>query len=105
VARIHGWAVAAGLLACTTTAFAQEVREYVENGVRYRETRSKVMRPVTETRFEERERTVYREQYSTETEEYTRLVNVPVTDTAGKPTGQAGSIRSRSLTWPTVTCR
>ncbi len=80
MARIHGWAVAAGLLACASGALAQEVREYVEDGVRYRETRSKVMRPVTETRFEERERTVFREQYSTETEEYTRLVNVPVTE-------------------------
>ena len=72
-----------GLLASFFTPMmlsAEEVRYYRENGVDYRETTRTVSRPVSETRYEERERTVYREEYSTEVRESTRIVHVPVTE-------------------------
>src|SRR5687768_953900 len=47
-------------------ASADGVRYYVENGVTYAETTRTVRRPVCETRYEERERTVYRRQTRTE---------------------------------------
>jgi hypothetical protein len=80
VARIQGWVVATGLMVCASVAVGQEVRQYTENGTTYRETRTKSLRPVTETVFEDREQTVYRENYSTETRDVTRLVHVPVTE-------------------------
>lgn len=59
---------------------ADEVVYYEENGVTYRETRRIVRKPVTETRVEPRERTVYRENVTTELVETDRTVLVPVTE-------------------------
>ena len=62
------------------TASADDVRYYTENGVTYRETRRVVRRPVSETRLERREETVYRERTVTEYQETTRVCSVPVTE-------------------------
>jgi hypothetical protein len=57
----------------------QSVRYYTENGVTYKEVRTKVRRPVVERRMEEREQTVYREQVSTTYEPHTQLTYTPIT--------------------------
>ncbi len=62
------------------TAAADEVRYYKENGTTYRETRRTVRRPVTETRTEERQETVYRDRWVTQTREHCTTVWVPVTE-------------------------
>jgi hypothetical protein len=66
--------------ACASVAIPQDGQYVTLNGKTYYETRQKILRPVQETRYEERERTVYREQYSTSVEESQRVVHVPVTE-------------------------
>jgi hypothetical protein len=66
-------------LFCCHSALGQ-VRTVTENGVQYQETREKVLRPVTDVRYEDRTRTVYREQLETETRETERVVLLPVTE-------------------------
>ncbi len=66
--------------ACAGIAIPQEGQYIQQNGKTYYETRQKILRPVQETRYEERERTVYREEYSTAIEESQRVVHVPVTE-------------------------
>jgi len=57
------------------------VRFYEENGITYRETKEIVRRPVTETRLEDRQRTVYRPQpVAGQTQQCYRTVRVPVTE-------------------------
>lgn len=68
-----------GLL-LAATAVAEDVRYVTENGVTYRETRERILRPLTETRYEERQQTVYREQYVTEVRETSRPVPVAITE-------------------------
>ncbi len=80
MARIQGWVVATGLVLWASVAVGQDVRQYTENGKTYRETKSKLLRPVTETAFEEREQVVYRENLATETRNISRTVHVPVTE-------------------------
>lgn len=70
----------AGSLSVCGQAGAEDVRYYEEGGVTYCERRRVVQKPVVETRYEERETTVYREQYTTETQESQRMVYVPVTE-------------------------
>ncbi len=67
-------------LSLAPAAFGQQTRTYMKDGVQYRETREKILRPVTEVRYEQRERTVYREELSTQTRETQRVVQVPVTE-------------------------
>jgi len=62
------------------TARADDVRYYNDNGVTFRETRRVVRRPVSETRTETREETVYRERYTTQFENRTRICHLPVTE-------------------------
>ena len=72
----------AALLGCfTAPALGAEsnVRFYEQDGVTYRETRAVVWRPVSETRMEQRDETVYRQRYSTETRPTTQPVHTPVT--------------------------
>ena len=76
------------LLGCTlmmamlppAIASAEDVRYFVENGVTFAETTRMVRRPVIETNFEERQRTVYRRQCQTEMRDTYRTVMVPVTE-------------------------
>lgn len=76
---VTAWLLASSLAFCAHAA-AEDVRYYEEGGVTYCERRHIVQRPVVETRYEQRDRTVYREQYTTETQETQRLVHVPVTE-------------------------
>ncbi len=61
------------------TATADEVNYEVKDGVRYQVTRRVVQRPITETRYEQREYTTYRERYTTNMQETQRTYQVPVT--------------------------
>ena len=88
LARTHGtiWRLTATIgvfsvivLASTFADAQQTVRYYTENGVTYKEVRTTRSRPVLERRLESRERTVYREQYSTQTEPQLQTVHTPVT--------------------------
>lgn len=58
---------------------AGDVRFYEEDGVTYRETRVRVRRPVSETRYEERQETVYRPRYTTDIRDATQTYYAPVT--------------------------
>ena len=75
------WIVAAllGVLAASA-AFAQDVRNYEKDGIRYVETRQVVPRSLTETRYEQREYTAYQERYTTDMQEVQRTYQVPVTE-------------------------
>ncbi len=55
-------------------------RYFEKDGVTYRETRQVVQRPVTTTRYETRQTTVYRPQYRTELRDTYRTYQVPVTE-------------------------
>jgi hypothetical protein len=68
-----------------SAAFGQDPRVVTENGVQYRETREKFLRPVTEVQYEDRERTVYREELATETRESERVILTPVTEYEWEP--------------------
>jgi len=73
----------AGLLLASAFAgigHAQDVRYYEKDGLTYAETTRKIQRPITETRFEEQNRTVYRQQCRTEMQETVRSYQVPVTE-------------------------
>ena len=58
--------LAVSTLFCSRGISLAQQRTYLENGVTYHETTRRVRTPVTETRIEEREQTVYRPQYETE---------------------------------------
>ena len=60
-------------------ASADEVRYFDRDGITYRETRRVVRRPVATTKIEEREKIVYRQQFTTETRETIRSYQAPVT--------------------------
>jgi hypothetical protein len=62
-----------------TSASADEIRYYEQNGITYRETRQIVQRPVCETHLQPTSRTIYREQISSECRDVVRTVWVPVT--------------------------
>ena len=70
-------ALVGGLAAASFGAEA-DVRYYQQHGVTYRETRAVVRRPVSQTRIEQREQTVYRQRYSTEMRSTTQSVVTPV---------------------------
>ncbi|HUY87797.1 MAG TPA: hypothetical protein VMV10_03590 [Pirellulales bacterium] len=78
----HPLAVAliAPLVFCVS-AGADEVRDYEENGVTYRETRRQVSEPVTEIHCVDQQRTVgFREQLNVQMCDQTRSYLVPVTE-------------------------
>jgi len=62
------------------TLLGEEPRYFEKDGVTYRETREVVQRPMAETRLEQREQTVYREQLSTQVQETYRTYQTPVTE-------------------------
>jgi hypothetical protein len=70
-------AAAAASLASVCTA--QEVRVFEQNGVIYRESRHVVPIGMAPPKLEPRQRTIYREKYTTELKEVTRVVQAPVT--------------------------
>ena len=73
-------ALAAPLILCAS-AMADEVRDYEENGVTYRETRRQVSEPVTEIQCVEQQRTVgFREQLNVQMCDQSRAYIVPVTE-------------------------
>lgn len=71
--------VALTLLSGAQIATAEE-RLIEKDGVTYRETRRVVQRPVVETRYEQREQTVYRERYDAEIRETSQTYFTPVTE-------------------------
>jgi hypothetical protein len=62
------------------TLLAQEVRTFEDNGIRYQETTQVIQRLIPETRYEQRENTVYRQRFTTEMQESVRTYQVPVTE-------------------------
>lgn len=76
---VIGFSLLLALPATRPTA-AADVREFEEDGVRYREVTRMVRRVVPETTYEEREVKVYRRESRTEYQEYQRHVVVPVTE-------------------------
>lgn len=73
-------ALVAPLVFCIS-ARADEVRDYEENGVTYRETRRVVNEPVTDVQCVEQQRTVgFREQLNVQMCDQTRSYIVPVTE-------------------------
>ncbi|MCE9548446.1 MAG: hypothetical protein K8T25_23475 [Planctomycetia bacterium] len=80
-----GACLAAAQLATAESAAAQEVRYYQDGGVTYREVRQLVPRSVVETRMEQRQQTVYKQQYTTQTVPTTQTVYTPVTEYRWEP--------------------
>jgi hypothetical protein len=69
-----------GIAVMASSAVAQSgVRYYEKDGMTYRESRSVIQRPVTQTELQPRERVTYREQVSTSYEPRSRTVYTPVT--------------------------
>jgi hypothetical protein len=58
---------------------ADDVRTFDEDGIKYQETTQVVQRPITETRYEPREYTSYREKYTTDMQDVQRTYQVSVT--------------------------
>jgi len=73
------FAAAIGLVSHNVST-ADEVRYYEKDGVTYKETRRVVREPISETRLEQKQQTVYREQYRTEMKDSQRTVYQPVTE-------------------------
>ncbi len=62
-----------------SSAAADQVRYYQQDGITYQETRRSVQRPVWETKTQQTTRTVYKEQYYTETKDVTQVYWCPIT--------------------------
>jgi hypothetical protein len=62
-----------------SSAAADQVRYYQQNGITYCETRRTVQRPVYETTMQQTTRTVYKDQYYTETKDVTQTYWNPET--------------------------
>jgi hypothetical protein len=62
-----------------SSAAGDQLRYYQENGITYCETRRMVQRPVCETQMQQTTRTVYKEQYYTETKDVAQVSWCPVT--------------------------
>jgi hypothetical protein len=67
-------------LAVAASVRADDVTYFEKNGVTYRETHTKVQRPITELRYNDQRRTVYREQLNTSTQTVNRTYHAPVTE-------------------------
>lgn len=72
-------------LASGVVAVAQETRFYEENGVTYRETKQKVQRPIAETRWDNQQRTVYREKVTCNCADVQRSYYLQVNDAQWEP--------------------
>lgn len=79
-------AVVLAIAAGERVAFTQAtVREYEQDGVRYRETRQVTKRPINEVQYEQQQRTVYKEKYDTKVQTNYRTVMTPVTEYRSEP--------------------
>lgn len=79
------WAgIGAGVLAAGTprNGFAQvsEVKEFVKDGIRYRETKQTVRRPIYENKIEEQQQTVFQERYDTKWQTSYRTYQAPIVE-------------------------
>jgi len=68
------------VMLAATSALADEVRYYQQDGVTYRETRRTIQRPVYQTEMRSTTRTVYQPERTTETRETTSTRWNPVTE-------------------------
>ncbi len=74
------WTIAVvGAMSCQA-ASAADTREYVENGVQYRETRHTVARAVPVTEYRDHTQLHWRSQITTETHDRLHTVHTPVTE-------------------------
>lgn len=77
---------ATSLLATTPSLKAQQTESIVEeNGIRYRVTKQITKRPIYETKVEQQQQTVYREQYNTQFQTSYRTYLVPITEYRMEP--------------------
>jgi hypothetical protein len=67
------------LVLAASSATADQVRYFQQNGVTYCETTRTMQRPVCETTMQQTTRTVYKQQYYTETKDVTQTTWCPVT--------------------------
>jgi hypothetical protein len=58
---------------------ADDVKFYEQNGVTYQETHQVVQRPISETHYQDQQRTVYVEQYKTQNQALQQTFQTPVT--------------------------
>lgn len=82
-------ALACGALAASA-ARGDDVRHEEKDGIKYQVTTQVVQRPVSETRYEQREYTAYRERYTTDMQDSQRTYQVPVTEQQWVPGYQRG---------------
>ena len=74
------------VLATAAVGRAQDaVRYYEQDGVTYCETKRTVHRPISETHYEDQQRTAYVEQYQTQMQAVPRTYSVPVTEYIWEP--------------------
>lgn len=64
----------------TATLQAQQVEEFVQDGVRYQKIRQVTQKPISETRYESRQYTTYHPRYTTDYHDSVRTYQVPVTE-------------------------
>jgi hypothetical protein len=78
VRQVIGISIVASMFFLSSAA-GDQLRYYQENGITYCETLRTVQRPVYETTMQQTTRTVYKEQYYTETKDVTQTCLYPVT--------------------------
>lgn len=83
--RIGSLALTLASSVAVNIAFADNVREYDENGLRYRETTRIVQRPVYETKMVEQTREIVQPTYTTDQVPTTRTVYLPITEYKPQP--------------------
>ncbi len=67
------------ILAVAVVGRADDVKFYEQNGVTYQETHQVVQRPISETHYQDQQRTVYVEQYKTQNQPLQQTFQTPVT--------------------------
>jgi hypothetical protein len=80
---IHRKLIVASLALCsvlTATLQAQQVEEFVQDGVRFQRIRQVTQKPISETRYESRQYTTYHPRYTTDYHDSVRTYQVPVTE-------------------------
>jgi hypothetical protein len=106
--RLSGLSIAARLVfvaagSCSSVVFAQDSRQFRDNGVDYVETVQYASEPVATTQVDRREETVYREEIVTEMRESQLTVYAPVTEYVWQPRVHGlGIIRPSTLAYHLV---
>ena len=88
--RTSTLAISVALFAWTCGSQADEVKYVEKDGIMYRETRQVMRCPVTETRMQTQECTVYKEKITTEIKQVQRSYQVPVTAYQWAPQWERG---------------